>query len=287
MITCSRLTVRYRPAAVGGDRLPTRPGEGADGDRPALDEVSLQATDGCLTAIVGPNGSGKSTFVRALLGRVPIAGGSIALDGEDLTRLSRRVVARRVAVVAQREEPIFPTRVQQYVALGTYPTLGAWSPLPSHDEAVDRAARAAGVSHLLDRRTDELSGGEWQRVRMARAMAQGTQSLVLDEPTAALDIGHEMDAFELMASLAGAGRCVLAISHQLNLVARFAQHVVLLHKGRVVAAGTPDQVMRADVLERVYEYPLVVARDPAVGAPTLVPLRRPPHVHPDLLPPPT
>jgi iron complex transport system ATP-binding protein len=132
----------------------------------------------------------------------------------------------------------------------------------------------AGVSALLERHTDELSGGEWQRVRLARAIAQESPAIVLDEPTTFLDVAHEMAAFELLAELARRGRTILAVSHQLNLVSRFADHVVLLHRGSVVAAGTPDEVMRASILEDVYEWPLVVSRDPAVGAPTLVPLRR-------------
>ena len=133
---------------------------------------------------------------------------------------------------------------------------------------------AASVDTLSDRRTDTLSGGEWQRVRVARALAQETDAVVLDEPTTFLDIAHEMACFELFADLARAGRAILVVSHQLNLVARFADRVILLASGELVADGTPEQVMRGETLERVYEWPLVVSRDPAVGAPTLVPLRK-------------
>jgi iron complex transport system ATP-binding protein len=129
------------------------------------------------------------------------------------------------------------------------------------------------VEPFLTRRTDELSGGEWQRVRIARALAQGARALVLDEPTTFLDIAHEMAVFELLDALAREGQAVLLVSHQLNLVARFADHIILLHHGSIAAAGTPAEVMRGEVLERVYEWPLVVTRDPAVGAPVLVPLR--------------
>src|SRR5438874_9390740 len=133
----------------------------------------------------------------------------------------------------------------------------------------------AGVDALArdDRQVQDLSGGEWQRVRLARALAQGGNALVLDEPTTFLDVGHEMAVFELLHRLAQAGQAVLLVSHQLNLVARFADQMILIHRGMVAAAGSPDTVMRAEVLERVYEWPLVVTRDPAVGAPTLVPLR--------------
>jgi iron complex transport system ATP-binding protein len=133
----------------------------------------------------------------------------------------------------------------------------------------------AGVEALATagRRLQELSGGEWQRVRLARALAQGGDALVLDEPTTFLDVAHEMAAFELLHQLTADGLAVLLVSHQLNLVARFADEIVLLHHGRVAAAGSPEEVMQASILERVYEWPLVVTRDPAVGAPALLPLR--------------
>ena len=144
---------------------------------------------------------------------------------------------------------------------------------PGGAAAVDRAIGEAEVSAFVDRTTDQLSGGEWQRVRIARALAQDARTLVLDEPTTYLDIAHEMATFELLDVLARRGQAVLVVSHQLNLVARFAHHVVLLHRGVVAGSGAPADVMRGDVLERVYEWPLVVTRDPAVGAPALLPLR--------------
>lgn len=244
-------------------------------DRDALHGVSFHAPAGSLTAVVGPNGSGKSTLVRALLGRVPLIGGRVMVDGEPADALARADRARRVAVVSQREEPAFALRVRDYVSLGRFPWQGRWSPATTDDRrAVDRALEASATAPLAERQTDTLSGGEWQRVRVARALAQGAGTIVLDEPTTFLDIAHEMACFELFVALAHAGKCVLVISHQLNLVARFADKVVLLSRGSVVAEGTPGDVMRGETLERVYEWPLVVSRDPAVGAPTLVPLRK-------------
>ena len=241
----------------------------------ALGGVSLAAERGMLTAIVGPNGSGKSTLVRALIGRIPLQRGTIRVDGTPTTQLGGAELARRVAVITQREELAFPLLVSEYVALGRFPHLGIWHAAEVNDQRViDESIDAAGVAALRERRIDALSGGEWQRVRLARALAQGGDVLVLDEPTTFLDIGHEMSVFELLHGLARKGKAVLLISHQLNLVARFADQLVLLHRGAVAAAGAPDSVMRADILERVYEWPLVVSRDPAVGAPTLVPLRR-------------
>jgi iron complex transport system ATP-binding protein len=177
-------------------------------------------------------------------------------------------------VVSQREEPAFPLDVREYIALGRHPHTHLWSASdPLGPAAVARAVDEAEVGTFIGRTTEELSGGEWQRVRIARALAQDARALVLDEPTTYLDIAHEMAAFELLDVLARRGQAILVVSHQLNLVARFAHHVVLLHRGSVAAAGTPADVMRGDVLERVYEWPLVVTRDPAVGAPALLPLR--------------
>jgi iron complex transport system ATP-binding protein len=257
VIAFSAVCVRYRGARLR-----------------ALDDVSLHAPRGRLTAVVGPNGSGKSTLVRALIGQVPLEAGVVEVDGRAMQESDRPALARRLAVVTQREEPAFPLGVREYVGLGRYPHLGLFRGVGASDtDAVERAVERTEIRPYLDRAITELSGGEWQRVRLARALAQGGDALVLDEPTTFLDVGHEMAVFELLSQLAGDGQAVLLVSHQLNLVARFAQHMVLMRAGRVVAAGAPADVMQGRVLETVYDWPLVVTRDPAVGAPTLVPLR--------------
>jgi len=240
----------------------------------ALDEVTLEARARRITAVAGPNGSGKSTLVRALLRRQSLETGQISIDGSPIDSLANSEIARRVAVTPQREDPAFPMRVAEYVALGRYPRLGLWRGAAAPDHAaVDSAMSRAGIGEFAGRRTDELSGGEWQRARIARALAQEARALVLDEPSTFLDLSHEMALFELLHALAAEGMAVLLVSHQLNLVARFANQIVLLNHGRVVAVGPPDDVMQARLLEQVYEWPLVITRDPAVGAPSLVPLR--------------
>jgi iron complex transport system ATP-binding protein len=198
------------------------------------------------------------------------------VTGDDVRTLSLTELARRVAVVPQREEAAFPTRVREYVALGRYPHLGLWRAASKADDAaVSDALDQAGVTTLAARDTDALSGGEWQRVRIARALAQKAPALVLDEPTTFLDVAHEMAIFELLSSLARSGLAVLLVSHQLNLVARFADTIVLLNDGKIAISGTPRDVMKADRLESIYGWPVVITHDPAVGAPALVPLRRP------------
>ncbi len=246
------------------------------GARNAVDGVSFLVPRGHLTALAGPNGSGKSSIVRALLRRADILRGGVTIDDRDVRMLSYAELARVVAVVPQREEAAFPARVRDYVALGRYPHLGLWrAPAEDDDRAVEQALAQAGVEDLADRDTDALSGGEWQRVRIARALAQKTPALVLDEPTTFLDVAHEMAIFELLSSLARSGLAVLLVSHQLNLVARFADTIVLLDQGQVAASGAPAEVMNATLLESVYRWPVVITRDPAIGAPALVPLRRP------------
>jgi iron complex transport system ATP-binding protein len=242
----------------------------------AVDGVSFAAPRGRLTALAGPNGSGKSSLVRGLLRRAEVPAGVITIDTRDVKALSLGELATSVAVVPQREETTFPVQVREYVALGRYPHLGLWRKASASDEtAVEEALAQADVEKLAERDTDALSGGEWQRVRIARALAQTAPALVLDEPTTFLDVAHEMAIFELLHSLARSGLAVLLVSHQLNLVARFADSIVLLHEGRVATSGSPTDVMRADRLESIYGWPVVVTRDPAVGAPALVPLRRP------------
>ena len=250
--------------------------------RRAVDGISFDAKRGEITAVVGPNGSGKSTLVRTLVGRVKAVSGAVLIDDRPIAEIDRRGVARSVAVVAQNEETAFPVTVAEYIAHGRFPHVGAWHRVGEADRrAMERATELADVGEFLSRPMDALSGGERQRVRLARALAQGGQGLVLDEPTAFLDIGHEMTVFELLAKLAAEGQAVLLVSHNLNLVARFAQRIVLLDTGRVVASGSPAAVMQPDTLERVYGWPMAVTADPTTGTPTLIPLRSSPPVQPN------
>lgn len=244
-------------------------------DANALDGVSLEVRPGRITALTGPNGSGKSTLVRALVKRVEMASGSIVIGDRNLRDIGIAELGRLAAVLPQREENAFPLDVHEYVTLGRFPHLGLWNARSSIDDsAVERAIERAEIQSLSGRRTDELSGGEWQRVRLARALAQEAPALIVDEPTTFLDIAHEMAIFELLSSLAESGLAVMLVSHQLNLVSRFADDIVLLHRGKVAAHGSPQQVMEPALLERVFEWPVSVTADPDTGNPTLFPLRR-------------
>lgn len=240
---------------------------------PAITEVSVRLNDGELVAVAGPNGSGKTTLARALLGTVPLQSGTVELLGRPLQHWHGPELARTVAVVSQREETLFPLTVAETVALGRYAHLAPLAALSDRDRAViDESLERADVAGLRGRRTDTLSGGEWQRVRVARALAQQPRVLVLDEPTASLDVRHEMEVLELVRRLAGQGIATLLITHHLNLAARYADRMVLLHRGRLVGDGPAPAVLQGDVVARVFDWPVAVVpwRD---GAPQVIPLK--------------
>lgn len=241
---------------------------------PALDGVSLGLAPGEIVAVVGPNGSGKSTLLRALLGLLPLTAGGVTLNGRALTDWSRRDLADAVGALPQREESTFPLTVLESVLLGRWSRLGPVAAVAQADHAaVTAALRRCDVAGLEDRRIDTLSGGEWQRVRVARALVASPRLLLLDEPTAALDVGHEMELFELLRRLAAEGLGVLVITHQLNLAARFADRLILLDRGRTVAEGRPPEVLREDVVSAVFGWPVAVTSW-CDGAPQVIPLRR-------------
>ena len=240
----------------------------------ALDGVSMDVPDGGLYAVLGPNGSGKSTLLKALLGVLRPSEGRALVDGRDVASWSRRDLARAVGVVPQAETIAFPLTVREMVAMGRYPHLGALRTERDEDrEAIRRALEQCDAADLAARDVMTLSGGELQRVRLARALAQEPRALVLDEPTASLDIRHEMAILELLREWADGGMTVLVVTHGLDLAARFADHMLLLSRGRVAAEGPPARVMESDILEAVYRWPISVATDPSTGTPRVTPLR--------------
>jgi len=256
ILEATGLTVRYPGLAVA-----------------ALEEVGLRLEDRRLIAVVGPNGSGKTTLLRALTGVAAPAAGRIRLEGRAVVEWRPSELARVLAVVSQREEPVFPLLVPEAVLLGRYAHMGPFAAASPADEAAVRdAMERCDLDAMAARRIDTLSGGEWQRVRLARALAQQPRLLVLDEPTAALDVRHEMQIFELIRRLVDDGLGAVVVTHHLNLAARYADEMLLLSAGRVAAQGVPAEVLRAPILQRVFDWPVAVEpwRD---GTPQVVPLR--------------
>jgi iron complex transport system ATP-binding protein len=226
------------------------------GARQTVDRVSLDIPHRRMTAILGPNGAGKTTLLRLLLGTLRPQRGDIAFRGRAVADWPRREFAQHVGVVPQGEsEPLFSVR--ELVAMGRYPHLGPWQrERPADVEAIDRAMERCDVKEFADRWTTTLSGGEQQRVRLARALAQEPSVLVLDEPTTSLDIRHEMTTFELLRRLRDDGVTVVLATHNLNLAARYADSLVLMNLGAVVAHGTPAEVLTPAIVEGAYEWPV-------------------------------
>jgi iron complex transport system ATP-binding protein len=244
-----------------------------NGSAPVLRDVSCAVDASRLVAVVGPNGSGKTTLVRAVSGLSPLVEGTVLLDGRPVDQWPRGALARVLAVVPQREEHTFPLSVEEMVMLGRYARLGPLAAPGQADRGAVREALArCDIAHLASRPVDALSGGEWQRVRVARGLAQEPRLLLLDEPTASLDVRHEMELFELVRGLVNGGLAGMVITHHLNLAARFADRMLLLSAGEVVAEGAPTEVMRQDVLRRVFEWPVAVTTW-CDGSPQVVPLR--------------
>jgi iron complex transport system ATP-binding protein len=239
----------------------------------ALDGVSCGIAPGELVAVVGPNGSGKTTLLRGMVGLAPLESGEVRLEGRALGGWRRGDFARRIGVVAQREELLYPLRVEEAVMLGRYASLGPWAPIGTEDRRqVEVALRRCDLWDFRARRVSELSGGEWQRVRVARALAQAPVALLLDEPTTALDVRHEMEVFELIRQLVSEGLGALVITHHMNLAARYATRMLVLSAGKTVAEGSPQEVFRREILEPVFQWPLGVAHW-LDAAPQMVPLR--------------
>lgn len=241
----------------------------------ALAGVSLAVGPGEFHAVLGPNGSGKTTLVRLVLGALVPAAGRADIAGRSAHLWPRQDLARVVGVVPQREDNLFPQRVRETVLLGRYPHLSLWGrERPEDHAAVARALAACDAVQLADRWVWTLSGGEYQRVRVARALAQEPRLLVLDEPGVSLDLRHEMALFELVRGLVDrAGLGVLMITHQLNLAARYADTVLLLVDGRPAAVGAPGDVLTRETVERVFSWPVTMQL--LDGRPQMVPLRQP------------
>ncbi|PZF79850.1 heme ABC transporter ATP-binding protein [Jiangella anatolica] len=237
-----------------------------------LDDVSIDVRAGEVLALVGPNGAGKSTLLSALTGDIAVAAGTVTLHGEPLTSWSSPEAAMRRAVLLQQVRLSFPFTVAEVVEMGRAPWTG--TPLEDHDAAAVATALAdADVAQFAARRFTSLSGGEQARVALARVLAQRTGLLLLDEPTAALDLRHQELVLRVARERAATGVAVVVVLHDLNLAAAHADQVAVLAGGRIVASGPPADVLAGDLLSDVYDHEVEVIAHPRTGAPVILPRR--------------
>src|SRR5690606_22084833 len=249
----------------------------AYGRGPAVVEsLSVSVPDGVVTSIIGPNGCGKSTLLRALARLIAPASGTVILDGEAIHRLPTKEVARRLGLLPQHPSAPDVIAVEDLVRRGRYPHRSLLQPMSAQDHAaVERALELAGVAHLRERAVDELSGGQRQRVWIAMALAQETPILLLDEPTTFLDIAHQIEVLDLVADLNDRrGATVVMVLHDLNHACRYADHVIAMSGGAIVASGAPAEVITAEVVREVFGLECIVVDDPVAGTPMVVPAAR-------------
>ncbi|MFG2588329.1 ABC transporter ATP-binding protein [Streptomyces sp. NPDC048438] len=270
------MTTRTQDTATS--RLTARALTLAYDDRTVVHELDLAVPDGCVTVIVGPNACGKSTTLRALGRLLKPAGGSVLLDGTELSRIPTRTIAQSVGLLPQT--PVAPEAitVSDLVARGRQPHQRWWQQWSDADErAVSDAMERTDITALGDRPVDELSGGQRQRVWIAMALAQDTDLLLLDEPTTYLDIAHQVEVLDLVRRLAAPaadgsrGRTVVTVLHDLNQAARYADHLVAMKAGRIVAEGRPGDVVTAELVREVFGLEAVIVPDPVTGSPLVVP----------------
>ena len=234
-------------------------------------DVTLDVAPGEVVAVVGPNGAGKSTLCGLLAGDLTPTEGEAEVCGRSVRSMRPGEMARLRAMLSQHTNLRFPFTVREVALMGRHPHISRWrSPAETDYAAADEAMRSAEVLHLAERLYPTLSGGEQRRVSLARVLAQDTPVLLLDEPTSALDIGHQTLVMSLCRRLAADGRAILAVLHDLNLAGAYADRVVVMLEGEIVATGAPDEALCADLLSAVFDQPVIVVPHPRTGRPVVL-----------------
>jgi iron complex transport system ATP-binding protein len=246
-------------------------------EREAVVGVSLRANPGEFISIIGPNGAGKTTLMRALNGAIAPFTGQVLLDEVSLQTYARRAIGRRIAVVAQEAELRFPVTVMEFVVGGRYAwsSTGAWGWETARDiEIAKEALRETRLEDYTGRLMNELSGGERQRAVLARALATEATTLLLDEPTANLDLAHQASVLQVVRARCNSGSAAVVVTHDINLAAEFADQILLMKSGRTVAAGPPREVLMPELLRKVFGIEVLVDAHPLSGAPRITPVHQ-------------
>lgn len=246
------------------------------GPRIICEDLSVSIPDARFTAIVGPNGCGKSTLLRSLCRLMPPLAGRVTLDGKDIHRVPTRQLAQQMGLLPQSSQAPAGITVADLVARGRYPHQGLFRQWSDEDAvAVSRAMAATGVADLAESEVDQLSGGQRQRVWVAMVLAQQTPLLLLDEPTTFLDIAHQIDLLELFRALnRTASHTLIAVLHDLNQACRYADHLIVLADGQIVAEGDPSTLMTVDLVSEVFGLDSVIIEDPVSHTPLMIPRGR-------------
>lgn len=245
------------------------------GDAQVLDAVSLAVNEGSFIGILGPNGCGKTTLIRTISRIIDPTAGAVYVDGKDIGEYSPRELATRLGAVPQETAVSFGFTVEEIVQMGRHPYLGRLSSMKEADYEVCREAMdLTSTAHLADRLITEISGGERQRVLIARALAQQPRALLLDEPTSHLDINHQIEVLSIIRGLTPEVT-VVAVFHDLNLAAYFCDRLLLMEKAKIVAVGTPEEVLTDAHIRQVFGVPMMVRTHPLTGRPYLVPRYEP------------
>ena len=240
---------------------------------PILKDISLGVQKGCIVTIVGPNGCGKSTLLKIISRILRPQSGEVLLDGCDVRTANTRSLARRMAILPQRKNVAVDLTVEQLVQYGRYPHTGFGGKLTKRDiDKVDEAMHAAGIETLRNRAIGTLSGGESQMAWIAMCLAQAPEIILLDEPTTYLDIAYQVEILDLLTELnRRKGTTIVMILHDVNLSARYADHLFALCRGKLIAEGKPADVITEELMQKVYQLNCIVMKDPLSGAPLIVP----------------
>ncbi len=238
---------------------------------PVISDLSLEIEQGEFLGIIGPNGSGKTTLLRGMAGILNPFNGEIIVYNKQVSTYRRKELARIIGLVPQKSSIAFPFTCFEVVLMGRYPYISFTEKKEDYEIATEMM-RITDTEDLKQRDINEISGGELQRVRIARALAQTPQILLLDEPTLSLDINHEIKIFDILKELNEKGFTIIVSSHNLNIAGAYCKKILLINKGSIVKIGPPEEILTAELIESVYDSPVIIEKNPVTNTPLVIPM---------------